>query len=80
MIFFKGISIGHPAVGQEVGSKTSSGDLSFSGNDELFLIHKETLLQPLSNITVYKWRLDDPEASSLSILMTVSNMLFSRHK
>lgn len=51
MMFFKGTSIGYPAVGQEVGSKTSSGDLSFSGNDELFLIHKETLLQPLSNMS-----------------------------
>lgn len=51
MMFFKGTSIGHPAVGQEVGSKTSSGDLSFSGNEELFLIHKETLLQPLSNMS-----------------------------
>lgn len=51
MMFFKGISIGHPAVGQEVGSKTSSGDLSFSGDYDLFLIHKETLLQTLSNMT-----------------------------
>lgn len=51
MMFFKGTSIGYPAVGQEVGSKTSSGDFSFSGNDELFLIHKETLLQPLSNMS-----------------------------
>lgn len=50
MMFFKGTSIGHLAVGQEVGSKTSSGDLSFSGNEEL-LIHKETLLQPLSNMS-----------------------------